>query len=271
MLTVLAHREELHDFKVIRRTERNTQGILVVGGLVVVHHRVNHQGGAEGTVLVGGTQSGVAVVLAFVTGGFLTVAVEGVLSVHLNTGEGRRDIGHSVVHTIAVSEHKVGLRSRAGPTRSKRGVLHLVIRTATGRQSADATKRQRAEVARDVEVRFTTEETTAVAELTVIFRETVFENEANLVAVAEVFRTLQAPTVAGRSTGLHVKGVDVVLGFHVLVGIVQARIDHAVERHVSSHRRGGKSAENGSSNKSLFHLETPKLRIRCRPASHARD
>ena len=41
----------------------------------------------------------------------------------------------------------------------------------------------------------------------------------------------------------------------LLVEVFKTGIESAVKRHVSSHCRAGKSAENGERSKSLFHFE----------------
>lgn len=107
----------------------------------------------------------------------------------------------------------------------------------------------------NIEVGFTAEEAIALAELAVVSAKAVFENEANLHAVAEIFRALKTETGAGvltRVLGELVSGVRVA---DLLVLIVEAKVDNTVDGHVSGESRAGKSAENSHGSKSLLHFD----------------
>ena len=87
--------------------------------------------------------------------------------------------------------------------------------------------------------------------------EAAFELEADLIAVAKVFRALQAPAVARIPTGLQVKRIILDRGAvkvgRLMMEIFKTGIESAVKRHVSGHGRAGKNAENGESGERLFH------------------
>ena len=110
------------------------------------------------------------------------------------------------------------------------------------------------------EERFTAEDPVVAigVERAVVGIKAVFENEADLHAVAEVFRTLKAKAVASLLAPFHLEGIDVIRAVNRLVHIGEAGIDNAVERNVSSKGGAGKSAEDCSCSKSLLkHFSEP--------------
>ena len=183
---------------------------------------------------------------------FLTVHLEGILSSHLETGKTRGLVDNRIVITVAIQTEVGKLGSLITPAGAHRHEGVHVERTETGRKATHTAKTESTEVTGHIQLSFTTEETGTLAHFAVVSRETVFENEANLVAVTEVFRALQAKAGAGILTG----GFLELVGFRravVKVLILQAEVDLTVEGHIGSHRGTGKRAENGDRNKSLLH------------------
>ena len=234
---------------------------------------------------VGSSQSSVTVgvSLVFRTGinlDFLTssgvdlrlniITLHGVLSRQLEAGEGRRHITEHVVVTSKTSTRRTLHRAKAIGIADSRRSTENAHRAAIGQEGVHTAGVQRTEVARDIEGGFTTEDTAILPHLAGVRIKTVFKHEANLETIAEVFSALDAPAGTRGPTGGHFSLVrrDVI---HVRVRIGQARVDATIEGHVSSHSRTGEGAENGDSNKSLFHVETPKIKIGCRPLVRRRD
>ena len=96
------------------------------------------------------------------------------------------------------------------------------------------------------------EEAAALIKGTVVSVECVFKHETNRIAVAEVFRTLQAETGTGVLTGGQGEliGLDTIGIFRV--GPVHAEVDETIELNVSSESRASKGTENGDSGESLL-------------------
>ena len=105
------------------------------------------------------------------------------------------------------------------------------------------------------QARFTIEEHALFS--AVIGGKAVFQNEADRQTVAQIFRALEAETGTGRHArfhrerigGIHIRGVG------IKVSVEQARIDDTVKLNVRSQSGTGKSAENGDSSQSLFHVD----------------
>ena len=84
----------------------------------------------------------------------------------------------------------------------------------------------------------------------------VFEVEANRHGT-DLFITAQTPAGAGGLAGRHGEriGRGGLAVISAIVGVVEAGIDNAVQRHGRSGKSGsGEGAEQSSSEKSLFHL-----------------
>ena len=164
---------------------------------------------------------------------------------------------HVVVAVEAVGINELLTDGILPAARERRGLAHQSVRAVGANEFADAAERNRTEGALQVDLRFTTEEAAAVAERARIGIETVFKDEAELEAVAEVFRALQAEARAGVLAGHHLERVVRVdiLSVAVNVLIVEAVVDQAVERDISGSSGTGKSAEDSESSKSLFHFE----------------
>ena len=104
--------------------------------------------------------------------------------------------------------------------------------------------------------RFTVEELAVRLEAAVVGIEAVFKNEAHLQAVAEVFRALEAEAGAGVVAARHFERINgVLVGLvAVNVGVTEAEVGTAVERHVGGKGGAGKGAEDCKSCKGLFHF-----------------
>ena len=111
------------------------------------------------------------------------------------------------------------------------------------------------ETALQEQARFTIEEHALFS--AVIGGKAVFQNKADRQAVAQIFRALEAETGAGRHARFHREAIGGILVRHVDIGmqILQAGIDEAVKLNVRSQSGTGKSAENGDSSQSLFHVD----------------
>ena len=183
---------------------------------------------------------------------FLAVHLEGILSSHLETGKARRTVDDAVVITVAIQTEVGKLRSLVAPAGAHRHEGIHVVGAEAGRKAAHTTEAQRTVVTRQIHLSFTAEETGTLAHFAVVSRETVFENEANLHAVTEVFRALQTEAGAGVLAGGF---LELIRGRRAVVEvlILQAEVDLTVEGHIGSHRGTGKRAENGDRNKSLLH------------------
>ena len=181
----------------------------------------------------------------------LAVRLKRILSSQLQTSETRGLINNHVVITVGGSKApNIAVAAVEGFN-----VAEHVIRTEGRRNAAETAKSDRAERAGERQTGFTAEEAAALTHRAVVTIEAAFELEAHLIAVAEVFRTLQAPAVARIPTGLHIERIDSLFARILRVDVFEAGIESAVKRHVSSHCRAGKSAENGERSKSLFHFE----------------
>ena len=93
---------------------------------------------------------------------------------------------------------------------------------------------------------FTAKELAGLVELTVVGLEAGFENEADLVAVAEIFGTAKAEAGAEFLGVFHGERVDAVVAGNVCIARNkgEAGVDDAVNLHVGSGaREGSKSAQ----------------------------
>ena len=119
---------------------------------------------------------------------------------------------------------------------------------------AHAAETDLTEVAFNVEESFTTEEVFVRVERTVVGVKTVFKDEPNRHAVTEIFRPLDADTVARVVAGSHFKLGGVVNTSHIIVNVLitETRVDATVDLDVSSHGGAGEGAEGGDSNQRLL-------------------
>ena len=127
-----------------------------------------------------------------------------------------------------------------------------VIRAGRRGNAAEAAEAQGAERTVERQTGFTAEEAVFLKRAAVSFK-AAFELKADLIAVAEVFRTLQAPAGAEVAAGFELKLID---GFFVSnfgVGVDEAFIDHTIKLNIGSSSAARKSAENGERSESLFH------------------
>ena len=191
---------------------------------------------------------------------------EGVLSGHADAGEARGLVRNHVVITGTVQTEVAELGGVVAPAGAHRHVVVQVEGTQTRGERTHTAESERTEVTLNVQLSFTIKELAVGAESARVTGEAVFENEAHLVAVAEVFRALQAEAGTGVLARFfrNLVGRD---GTVIEVLIVEAEVDLTVEGNVSSHSRTGKRAENGDSSESLFHLRILQKEIRVPPAS----
>ena len=210
-------------------------------------------GGGDAVVAVGGGFSFIAALRGAV--------LEGILSVNLEAGEFRRGVGDGVVKARpAVSGHEL-LADRVAPARGEGRCLTKEAESAVGAcELAHAAEGDRAEGARKIELRFTIKELAGRGECTRVAGEAVLKDEADLEAVAEVFRSFETEARAAVLAGLHLEGVVGISGC-VAIGVLiaEAVVDKAVKRHISCDGRTGKSAENCERSKGLLHVEYSKF------------
>ena len=179
------------------------------------------------------------------------VFVEGVLDRSLETGELRGLVRDHVVVAVGGGEAEdVVVAAVEGISRGE----DEVIRAGTGANAAHAAHGERTEVGVDGDGSFAVEDALFGLECAGIGLEAVFELEADLEAVAEFFRALQAEAGGGGDAGVHGEVVDVSLGVvsKGLVRVDKARVDDAEEGHISSGGIAGGSAENGERGERLL-------------------
>ena len=107
------------------------------------------------------------------------------------------------------------------------------------------------------------EEAAALIKGTVVSVECVFKHETNRIAVAEVFRTLQAETGTGVLTGGQGEliGLDTIGIFRV--GPVHAEVDETIELNVGSESRAGKGTESGDGSFPRGSVEMARTLLHC--------
>ena len=138
-------------------------------------------------------------------------------------------------------------------------------------EDAHAAETDLTEIIFQVNQGFTTEHTIAVRIKRAVVRvKTVFEDETNLHAVAEVFRTLDAEAATRVVTGGHLERrfvvnrntVELIVNINVLIN--ETRVDTTVDLDVSSHGGTGEGAEGGDSNQRLLeHVNTFYVSLIC--------
>ena len=141
-----------------------------------------------------------------------------------------------------------------GPARGERGDLAAeeTVAAVAGSEFALTAHAEFAEVTSDIEQSFTVEEALFGRELAVVRREAVFEREADLDAVAEVFFTLHAEAAGGVLARAHVELINVFAITLVRGGVAEARVDDAVHRDIGGKGGTGEGAKNGDSGESLL-------------------
>ena len=123
----------------------------------------------------------------------LGVGIKRILGVNLKTRKGRRCIGDRVVIAVKTAHHgaRVGrILAPGGP--EGRHAAEEAKGAVAARKTAHPAEGNGAECARQVQLGFTAKEAVVLREAPRVRRETVFENEADLKPIAEVFRTLEA-------------------------------------------------------------------------------
>ena len=130
-------------------------------------------------------------------------------------------------------------------------------RARIGDERAEAAHVDRTEVAGDVHRRFTAEEA-VFTKLAGVGREAVFELEADLEAVAEVFRAAQTEAGRGVDAGIHRETVflDGIAVRSFVLGVVvhHAVVDDAVDVDVGGVGLDGKRADGGRNESLLEHV-----------------
>lgn len=177
-----------------------------------------------------------------------TVSLKGVLGRQLQTGKARRLVGNDVV---------VARRSGEAPNIVVAAVEGVdiadeVIRAGRGGNAAEAAEAQGAERTVERQTGFTAEESVFL-KCAGVGVKAAFELKADLIAVAEVFRALQAPAGAEVEAGAELKLIVRLLVSNLGVGVDEAFIDHTIKLNIGSNSAARKSAENGERSESLFH------------------
>ena len=176
----------------------------------------------------------------------LGIHIKRILRVSREAREGRCLIGHRIVGTSVADEigavfHRTAPRSAKG-----RHAAEQTVRAVARTQCSHAAESHFTEVAGEINARFTAEQAAVVAEAAGIRIKAVFELEANLETVADVFSPLNAKARARLRAGLHFKlvnGIDAAL-VGVDVRILKPQVHHAVKRHIGCiYRASGHSAE----------------------------
>ena len=254
-LEILGHDEGLGEAAVVVAAEVDdvavfTAGVLTEGLVVLEFVGQNRVQGAEvarksrGSVAVDG-------------GGAFTVRVgagfiEGVLDRSLQTGELRGLVRDHVVVAVGLGKAENATRAAVEGV----GVAVDEVEAGAGTNAADAAHGERTEVGGEGDGGLTVKELAFGLEFAGVSLEAVFELEAHLHAVAEVFRTLDAEAGSGVQTVFHGERVGINHGLVEdgdFVGLVlEARVDLAVHRNFSGLNGESGSAENGDSDKRLL-------------------
>ena len=247
---VLSQDKGLGKAAVIIAAEVNSLGILannltIVSATVRIFVSADHIESTEFTR----SSSGEDLIVQRRLVAFLTILIEGVLERALHTGKLRGLVGNHVVGTAG--GHKTEDLVVAA-VKSVAEQVDDVIRTGAGTNGTHAAHGERTEVGVDGKRSFTVEETTGRLERAIIRLEAVFELEANLQAIAEIFRTLEAEAADGVDAAVKSELVHFEIGSRitisdVVVRVHQTSVDNTVHRNLRSHGSAGKSAENGDS------------------------
>ena len=255
-LEVLAHQEGLGKAAVVVAAEVDDVAVFFAtiraDGIIVLEFvGENRVQGAEAA-----RKSRGSVAVDF--GGAFTACVaagffEGVLSRNLQTGELRGLVRDHVVVAGGRGEAEDAAGAAVeGVSSSENEVIRAGARTNT----THAAHGKRTKVGVDGDGSFAVEERVGGLEFAGVGLEAVFELEANLHAVAEVFSALDAKTGSGVAARFHGERVGINLGFVAngdFVGLeLKARVDLAVHRDVGGLNGESGSAENGDSDKRLL-------------------
>ena len=215
-------------------------------------------GSAQGEITVRG---GLVFHLRPIRRGLRRRRAHGVLGMNLQAVEVRRHIGHRVVHTGGlIGKHHVLVADDVAPAGAEGAqVTHHAEGTGVRMQKTHAAEGELAVGGVDEKLSLAVENLAGGTEGARIGLKTVFEHEPDLKAFGDVFRPLQTEAGAGGLTGNHRKFViggftgDIV----VAVGVTEPRIHHAVKRHVGCVRRTAHRADDGRTDKRLFHFVLP--------------
>ena len=237
-----------------------------VVNVIAIHRHITGEDNSGLASLVAETSGEVAVSIAGILTrvgnllrvrvGDLGVALKGIHDGTLQAAERRGLIGERVVVTVIGRAGGTALRADdTEGVREGRHITEVADRAGIRSDGGEAAGVQSTVGTGDVHLSFTAEETAVLAGDAVIRVEAGFENEANL-GVADIFRALQAPAVAGGEAGFHrerVGRVDTSL-IGVQMGVSKARIDAAVQRDGRSSESGCReSAKQSSGNERLLH------------------
>ena len=267
IVEILAGQIELAEVELVVRADRNGEavvGLLRVGALAAPGRPFNRRDGAQAFAAVRNADRAVAVRRAFVFfRAFRTVVRIGVrrpLEVAGEAGKRRRLVGDHVVEAARVEAEDVLVAGNVvAPADGERVENRRCDApgAVTGREVLESAEGERAErVVGDVERSFAAEHAGAgrLGEFAGIGFEAVFQDEADLEAVAEIFRALDAEARAEAHAGLDAEfvigGVAVV---EVLADVGQTFVDDAVELNFSGRCASRDGAENGAAENFLVH------------------
>ena len=206
-----------------------------------VHRGISNENAFQAAILVTGSERSVTVrrALAFSAGVGSRIHLERVHGITGQAGVGRRAVRNRV---IGAGPHRsgrsAGTKSRGVVSEERINSAEEAIGTEHAAKDRQAAKRQSTEAAGNADGSFTAEEAAillGIRETRVRFK-TRLENEAHLVAVAEVLSTPQAPAGTEFLTVIHGKRVGVRNTSHVRVrvDIAETRIDQAIELNIGS-------------------------------------
>ena len=224
---------------------------IVADGIIVLEFvGENRVQGAEVARQAGGSVAvdGGGAFAVFSAAGFL----EGVLDRGLHAGELRGLVRDHVVVAVGLGKAEdVGGAAVEGVA-----VAVDEVEAGAGTDAADAAHGERTEVGGDGDGGLTVKELAGGLEFAGVGLEAVFELEAHLHAVAEVFRTLDAEAGGGVQTVFHGERVGIghgLVAFGNFIGLeLEARVNLAVHRNVGGLNGESGSAENGDSDKRLL-------------------
>ena len=216
-------------------------GDVRAGTVRAVHRGISNENAFQAAILITGSERSVTVrrALAFSAGVGSRIHLERIHGITGQAGVGRRAVRNRV---IGAGPHRsgrsAGTKSRGVVSEERINSAEEAIGTEHAAEDRQAAKRQSTEAAGNADGSFTAEKAAillGIRETRVRFK-TRLENEAHLVAVAEVLSTPQAPAGTEFLTVLHGKRVGVRNTSHVRVrvDIAETRIDQAIELNIGS-------------------------------------
>ena len=197
---------------------------------------------------------------AVLVGVGLRVGAKGVLEDGVKAAELGRKVGDGVVDEFVAERDDLKAAADVAPAAGEcvHDVAEAGVRTVAADDRADA---DFAEVAGKVDAGFAAPEAAALTEGAVVGLNAAFEDEAGLVAVAEVFGALDAEAGADVLAGDHAGGGVAVAVDVLVVANGKTGVDDAVDLSVGGEGgAGGEGAGHGAAEDGMLHISSGVLR-----------